>query len=204
MAHSLAPSPSPWSRILGILGILGGLVVIAAFIPNLPWGNELFNLRLVLFNAGAIAVVFAVHRRQAAFGRGISLAVAIPAILANAWYLVMVILAMGRPRFPEPDPEFRPIFFYAAIVLWLTDAAFGFVAARLGAVSRWAALALGFGSLLALLGVGGLGFTSGPFATIIGPLSLVGLGLVGIGWVLLGIDIATGGSAVSGSEASAT
>jgi hypothetical protein len=117
---------------------------------------------------------------------------------------MMVILAIGRPRFPEPDPEFRPIFFYAAIVLWLTDAAFGFVAARLGAVSRWAALALGFGSLLALLGVGGLGFTTGPFATIIVPLSLVGIGLVGIGWVLLGIDIATRRNAMPGSEASAT
>jgi hypothetical protein len=190
VAHSLASPPSAASRILGILGILGGLVLIAAFIPNLPWGSALFNLRLVLFNAGAIAIVFAVHRRQAVIARGLSLAAAVPAILTNAWYLVMVILSIGRPQFPEPDPEFRPIFFYAALALWLTDAAFGFVALRLGVVSRWAALSLGIGSMLALTGVGGLGFTTGPFAAIVEPLSLWGIGFVGIGWVLLGIDVA--------------
>jgi hypothetical protein len=192
------------NRILGLLGILGGLVLIAAFIPNLPWGDSLFGLRLLLFNAGAIAIVFAVHRRQAEISRGISLAAAAPAILANAWYLVMVILSIGRPRFPEPDPGFRPIFFYAAIALWLTDAAFGLVAARIGAVSRWAALALGIGSLLALTGVSGLGFTTGPYAAIVEPFSLVGIGLVGISWVLLGIDVATRKHVLPRSERSAT
>lgn len=204
VGHSLATSPSPWSRILGIFGVLGGLVVIAAFIPNLPWGHELFNLRLVVFNAGAIAVVFAVHHRQVAIGRGLSLAAAVPAIIANVWYLVMVILSIGRPQFPEPDPEFRPFLFYAAIALWLTDATFGFVAAGLGAVSRGAALALGSGSLLALMGVGGLGFTTGPYARVIEPLSLVGIGLVGIGWVLLGIDVATRRRVVAGPQPSAS
>ncbi len=191
VAHSLAAPPSIASRMLGILGILGGLVLVAAFVPNLPWGTDLFNLRLVLFNAGAIAIVLAVHRRQAVISRRLSLAAALPAILANAWYLVMVILSIGRPQFPEPDPEFRPIFFYAAVALWLTDAAFGLVALRLGVVSRWAALALTIGSLLALTGVGGLGFTTGPFAAIIEPLTLAGIALNGTGWILLGLDVAT-------------
>jgi hypothetical protein len=204
VAHTLAAPPSAANRMLGILGILGGVVLVAAFIPNLPWGNALFTLRLVLFNAGAMAIVFAVHRRQAVIARRLSFLAAAPAILANAWYLVMVILSIGRPQFPEPDPEFRPIFFYAALALWLTDAAFGFVALRLGVVSRWGALALAIGSLLALTGVGGLGFTTGPFAAIIEPLSLVGIALVGIGWVLLGIDVATRRRPVPASTSSAT
>jgi hypothetical protein len=187
----LAGPPTASSRVLGVLGIIGGLVLIAAFIPDLPWSNASFNLRLVLFNAGAIAVVLAVHRRQAVISRRLSFVATVPAFIANAWYLVMVILSIGRPQFPEPDPEFRPIFFYAAIALWLTDAVFGFVAARIGVVWWWAALALGIGSLLALTGVGGLGFTTGPFATIVEPLALWGIVLVGIGWVLLGVDIAT-------------
>jgi hypothetical protein len=45
--------------------------------------------------------------------------------------------------------------------------------------------------MLALTGVGGLGFTTGPFATLIEPLALGGIALVGIGWILLGFDVAT-------------
>ena len=184
--------PTAASRALGILGILGGAMLLAIWVPDFPWGADLLNpLRLVLFNAGAIAIVIAVHRRQAATSRRLSLAAAVPAILANSWYLAMIILSIGRPQFPEPDPGFRPIFFYAALALWLTDATFGLVALRIGAVSRWAALALVVGSLLALTGVGGLGFTTGPLASIMEPLAIFGVALVGLGWILLGIDVAT-------------
>jgi hypothetical protein len=184
-------------QLLGILGILGGVGVLSGFLPVFPWDSTLLViLRLALFNAGAIAIVSAVHRRQAAMGRGHSWAVAALAIAANAWYLVMVILSIGRPVFPEPDPAFRPILFYAAIALWLADAAFGFVAVRRRAVSRWAALAVAVGSLLALTGVGGLGFTTGPLGSLIEPLSLVGIVLLGIGWLVLGIDVASRPDAV--------
>ncbi len=164
--------------------------VLAGFLPIFPWDSgPLVVLRLVLFNAGSIAIVFAAHRRQAAIGRGLSSAAAGLAVAANAWYLVMVILSIGRPVFPEPDPGFRQILFYAAIALWLADAGFGFVAARLGAVSRWAALAVAVGSLLALTGVSSLRLTTGPLATLVEPLSLVGIVVLGIGWLVFGIDV---------------
>lgn len=184
--------PTIANRALGVLGILGGVMLLAIWAPAFPWSVDLLNpLRLVLFNAGAIAIVYAVHRRQATIARRASLAAAVPAILANAWYLAMVIVAIGRPQFPEPDPGFRPIFFYAAIALWLTDAAFGLVALRIGVVPRHAAFMLLIGSLLALTGVSGLGFTTGPFAAIIEPLTIVGVAIVGLGWILLGLDLAT-------------
>ena len=168
-------------------------MLLAIWVPAFPWGADLLNpVRLVLFNAGAIAIVIAVDRRQAAISRRLSLAAAVPAILANAWYLAMVIASIGRPQFPEPDAGFRPIFFYAALALWLTDAAFALAALRIGAVSRLAALTLAIGSLLALTGVGGLGFTTGPLAVIIEPMTILGVALVGLGWILLGIDVATG------------
>ena len=170
--------------------------MLAGFLPLFPWdGNQFVVLRIVLFNAGTIAIAFAVHRRQASAGQGLSgglsLAAAGAAIGANAWYLVMVILSIGRPQFPEPDASFRPILFYAAIALWLTDAAFGLVAAKLGVVSRWAALAVAIGSLLALTGVGGLGFTTGALRSIVEPLSLAGMVVLGAGLVALGIELAS-------------
>ena len=78
---------------------------MAAFLPSLPWTPELFMLRIILFNAGAIAIVVAVHRRQASVSRRISLAVAVAVILANAWYLAMVVLSIGRPQPPTRTPS---------------------------------------------------------------------------------------------------
>lgn len=179
-------------QLLGLLGIVGGVALLAGFLPLFPWdSNQFVVLRIVLFNAGTIAIAFTVHRRQASAGRGLSLASAGMAIAANAWYLVMVVLSIGRPQFPDPDAGFRPILFYAAIALWLTDAAFGFIAARHGLVSRWAALAVAIGALLALTGVGGLGFTTGPLRAIIEPLSLAGMVVLGAGLVVLGVELAS-------------
>jgi hypothetical protein len=189
MAHSLGEPPSMAARALGILGIVGGFVLILAYVPNVPWTWEFFNLRLVLFNAGAIAIGLAIHQRQAFRSPRLSLAASAPMILANAAYLVMVILSIGRPVYPEPDPQFRHIFFYAAIALWLSDAVFGLVALRLGVVSRWAAAALMVGSLGALSGVGGLGLIDGPFAAIVFPFSQVGLVLNGLAWIALGLGL---------------
>jgi hypothetical protein len=182
---------------LGIVGVLGGLVLLAGFLPVFPWESPLVVVRIALLNLGTIAIVFAaVQRHQATGDRSLMPAAAGSAIAANAWYLVMIVLSIGRPQFPEPDAGFRPILFYAAIALWLTDAAFGLVAARLGTVSRWAALAVAIGSLLAFTGIGGLGLATGPLAAVIEPLSLIGMLLLGVGLVVLGIEIASGEHAV--------
>jgi len=70
VAHSLATAPSNSSRALGLVGIIGGLVLVAAFLPNLAWTWELLNLRLVLFNLGAIAIAVGVHLREVAASGG--------------------------------------------------------------------------------------------------------------------------------------
>lgn len=191
VAHSLSAPPTVTSRVLGVLGIAGGGLLLAAFIPDIPWGDDGFNLRLVLFNIGAIAIVVAVHRRQAPAARRLSYVGAIPAIAANAWYLMMILLAVGRPVFPEPDPEFRLVFFWAGVALWLSDALFGIVALRIGVVTRWGALALTVGALLAGLGMDRLGLATGPLASIYVPVALSGVFLVGVGWIWLGLDVAT-------------
>jgi hypothetical protein len=191
VARSLSAPPTATSRLMGALGIAGGALLLAAWIPAIPWGVYGFNLRLILFNVGAIAIVAAVHRRQAPIARRLSYVGAIPAIAANAWYLVMILLATGRPVFPEPDPDFRLVFFWAGVALWLSDALFGIVALRIGVVTRWGALALTVGALLAGPGMDRLGFTTGPFSSLMVPLALSGIFLVGVGWIWLGIDVAT-------------
>ncbi len=190
VAHSMAAAPSTSSRMLGMVGIIGGLMLVAAFLPNLPWNWELTTVRLVLFNAGAIAIVIAVHRRQAAVSHRLSLAVAIPAILANAWYLAMIILSIGRPQPPLGDPEFRLVWFIAGVAMWWADAAFAFVSLHLGALTRWGALALAIGSVLAFTGIDRLELVRGDLAWLFVPAALVGAALNGVGWILLGVDIA--------------
>ncbi|MEP7081775.1 MAG: hypothetical protein ABI841_02235 [Chloroflexota bacterium] len=179
VAHSLTASPSISSRALGGAGILGGAALLAAFLVEIPEGLNIF--RLVLFNLGAIAIVVVVHRRQAAAAPKLALMAAVPALLANAWYLAWIVFA----------GEFGLIGFFAGVAMWLTDAAFGLVTLRLGMVTRWGALALAIGSVLAIAGIDRLGLTSPQDPTIFGSLALVGAALNGIGWILLGLAVAT-------------
>src|SRR4029079_3285562 len=97
MADSLDERPSMATRALGILGIVGGLVLISAWVPDLPWTWELFNLRLVLFNVGAIAIGVGGPLLQAPRSPRLSLGALGLMILANAIYIVMIILSIGRP-----------------------------------------------------------------------------------------------------------
>lgn len=188
VAHSLV-APSTLNRVLGAIGILGGFVLVAALIPGLPWSWAVFNLRLVLFELGAIAVVVAVHGLQSARGRWLSLVVGAVCILANGWHMVMSVLFVNRPQPPEPDPEFRPLYALAANVMWASTALFGIVALRLGVVSKRGPIVLTIGSLLAATGVSGN--LSHELADALTPFTLAGVVMVGVAWILLGIEVAT-------------
>jgi hypothetical protein len=110
VAHTFAISPSTSSRLLGVAGILGGAVLLAAFVVEFAPG--LNDLRIVLFNLGAMAVVVGVHRRQASAAPGLALLGVVPAFLANAWYVAMVLLAIGRPN--PFGGDFGLVYFAAA------------------------------------------------------------------------------------------
>ena len=195
MAHSLSVPPSTTSRVLGLAGVLGGAILLwPAFLPGLvPFelSPDFFNLRLVVFNAGAIAIIVGVYRRQAPVAPVQTLVAAVPAFLANAWYLALITRLVSQPG-QLGRGDYGPLIFAAAVALWLTDAWFGVVTLRLGLATRWGALALAIGSVLAITGIDRLGLTSEANPTIFGPLALVGIALNGTGWILLGLDIATG------------
>ena len=192
VGHSLTVSPSNFSRLLGLIGILGGLALLLPFLPVLlPFdlNGDLFNLRLALFNIGAIAIVIAVHRRQAPAAPRLALLASVATITANALYLAATVLLVSQPGQPGPG-DFGLVYFYLGLALWLTDAAFGLVTLRLGVMARWGAIALAIGSLLAILGMDRLELTSQTNPTIFGTLALAGIALNGIGWILLGLDVA--------------
>ena len=192
MARTLA-APSITTRALGLAGMLGGLAVLAAFVlselifETLPW---LITVRIELFLLGAIAIVVGIHRRPAwASSSRFESVVVWATIVANAWYAGMVLLpVVGWAPFAGDN---HLVGFLAGLAMWITDASFGLVVARRGGFLRAAGLTLALGSVLTLLGIDRLGLTHGDFSAVFIPLTLAGQGLNGIGWVLLGWDLAT-------------
>lgn len=94
----------------------------------------------------------------------------------------------SRPARQAAGPSWDRLLGIAG-VLGGADGWFALVTLRLGAVTRWGALALALGTL-ALLGIDRLGLTSAANPTAIGQIALAGVALNGIGWIVLGIDVA--------------
>ncbi|MFP5341917.1 MAG: hypothetical protein ACLGIJ_03175 [Candidatus Limnocylindria bacterium] len=185
-------SPDPWRptgvRSLGVVGVLGGLVLLAAFIVPIPpaWNPA----RLVLFHAGAIAVAVAVHPWHGRVAPRLALAGAVPLVLANAWSISWILLTLGSERPFAGDVGL--IGFYAGLAAWLADAWFGLCALRIGVLWRPATFVLAAGSLLAITGMDRLELTAPTNPTIFGPVSLLGIALNAVAWILLGTQIAKG------------
>jgi len=189
MAHSMTLAPTPAGRLLGLLGIVGGAFLLLGYINLDAWTPDLFNLRLLVFNLGAIAIAIGVHMRQAHAGRLLSLSGAIPVILANAIYLVFTLFLVAKPgQLGGGDYQPAYLFFLSAAAMWLSDAWFGLVAFRLGVLNRWSALALFIGSTAAFVGMSNFGLA--PRDSAMEKIILVGVALHGFAWVLLGLEVA--------------
>jgi hypothetical protein len=189
VAHSMSVAPSPTSRLLGTLGVVGGAVLLLGFVNLEQWTPDLFNLRLILFNLGAIAIAIGVHFRQASAGRLLSLSAAIAVIAANAAYLVLILRAINAPGEIGPG-DYQPAWLwpYVGGAMWLSDAWFGLVTFRLRVLNRWSALALLIGSLAAFAGMGIFGLA--PTGSVMEAIILTGMALHGLAWVLLGLEVA--------------
>ena len=194
IAHSFSRPASAATKALGLLGIFGGVLLVSVWLPVLSAIPELFNTgRLALFNIGAMAIAVAIARRAGDGGSGAVVRVtAAAALLANAWYLAMVVLSIGRPVYPEPDPAFRGVLVWAGVAMWWADVAFGLALVRLPGIARLGALALGIGSVGAFLGMGHLQLIESDLGWFFLPASQIGMALNGVGWILLGVAVATG------------
>ena len=183
VAHSATLAPTPTSRILGILGVIGGLVLLAAFVIDISPDNN--NFRLILFNLGAIGVVLAVHRVQSAVSPRLALAGALPALIANALNMFPIVRQVTLPGEPLV-PGF--VWIVVAGVMWLTDMWFGVITLRLGVVGQIGAIALIVGSFFAFIGQDIVGINQE--GTLLNALIMTGLAIHGLGWILLGLDVA--------------
>lgn len=177
VAHSLTSTPSITSRMLGIAGIAAGLAILAAYVVDLPSG--LFRDRLIVFGVGVIAIGIGVHLRQSRHAPAASTAaiVALGAVVGTYLFTILV---------ETPDI----VVFGAGLALWLGSAAFGAVAALIGAVSRIGGWGVALGSLLAATGIDRLGLVSEAAPTIFNTLSQVGIVTMAVGWIMLGLDVA--------------
>jgi hypothetical protein len=172
-------------RILGVLGVLGGAVLLLAFVVEIP--AELNWIRLVLFFTGSMAVTLALARRAGQGERSMGIVAAV-AIALNAASIAMVVLAMGREH--PFGGDFGLLWFWVGLATWLADAAVGFVAWRLGTAHWLGPVVLAVGSVLAILGMDRLGLSSSTDITVFGRLGLLGVALNGAAWILLGLDLA--------------
>jgi hypothetical protein len=182
VAHSTTLTPTPAARVLGILGVLGGAVLLAAFAIEIA--PDVNVLRLALFNIGAIAVALAALRVQASTSPRLATAATALVVVTNGLYLLTVVAEQAIAELP------RLGLIYSVIggAMWLSDLWFGVVTLRLGVLSRWAALALVVGSAFAFIGMGVFGLTV-P-GTLLNALIMTGLAAHGLGWVLLGLELA--------------
>ena len=179
VAHSLSSARLIEERLLGILGIIGGGALLTAFVLDVPSGPT--ALRIAVFNVGIIAVVLAVLRRGALRWSVPALVAGVAAIAANGLYAVMVMADIHPAAFP----------LWTGLALWLATALFGVAALRGDGLTRWGALALAIGGVLAATGIDGLGLVSAASPTIFDPVSQAGIVLVAIGVVGMGIAAAS-------------
>jgi hypothetical protein len=176
------------TRLAGLAGIVGGSVLLAAFVVEIPPG--LNDVRLVLFFVGAMAVAAATYTPLSATGRGVARAAVGLVLVANAWGLAMSTISAVL-SIPVGPGTFGLVYLWAGLAWWLADALFGFVSLRLGGWARLGGLALGVGSLLAITGMDRLELTSRDNPTIFGPLALTGIAMNGVGWIVLGLWLVT-------------
>jgi hypothetical protein len=186
VAQTAASVPSTSARALGIAGVLAGLVLIAPFLITIDvaW----YPARVVIFNALVIAVALGLHRRQAAASRRLAIAITSLVVVANAFNLVLAVFT-----WTDVNPigaQFGYVSFLAGVVLWSAAAIYGAGSLAIGAFSRRGAVLLIIGSLVGLTGLDRFGLTHGQFGAWFDAAAQIGIGLVGVGWIRLGWELA--------------
>jgi hypothetical protein len=191
VARSLTLRPTVWSRLIGGLGIVGGLLLVMPYVPVLGSVEAVQPWRVWLFFLASIVIVIAVHRRQAPVAPRLARAAAVPAVVANAAMISLPVLeAVLRPERTGVNGDFGLAWFWISEAVFLADAWFGFVSRRLGVVTPWGAGIVALGSLFVMLGNDRLGLVDGSLGNLISSIAQAGIVIAGVGWVWLGFDLA--------------
>jgi hypothetical protein len=204
MGQTLATfEPSRTMRWLGLLGLVGGILLLWAFISFNPFESRPANMvRLITFALGQAAIAFAFHGRLALASPRLAHVTTALVMFGGIGYALWVFVALWVPS--PFSGTFGALNFFGNGLLWLSAALFGFallwtgvaskgLPGRLGVAARLGAVAL-LGSTVGWLGDDRLGLVdSEPFGQLIGSIALLGILFNGIGWVTLGSLLVVGG-----------
>lgn len=204
MAQSMATfEPTRTMRLLGLFGMVGGALLLMAFVTFVPFEDLAVNtVRLIVFALSGVAISIAFHGRQAVVSPRLALIATGAVVIAGLWYALWTVLSLNVPsRF---SGTFGFIGALASLALWLTPTFYGASMLRIRAawqgMSRWRGVAarLGaiflLGSVLAVAGDDRFGLVdSEPYGRAWSTIALLGVFLNGAGWVLLGAVLVFGG-----------
>jgi hypothetical protein len=205
VAQSVATfEPTRPMRVAGILAVVGGVLLLWAFISWNPFSERSANwVRLALFGLSGIAVALAYHRRQAAVRPFLARAATGAVVVVGAWNELWLALAWDRDS--PFGGDFGMIGFVAGFLGWIAASVYGaamlvIAAAWLGmgrvtaVVTRLAAALLVVAGPVATLGMDRLGLTrSESYGELFTTLGMVGVMGVGLAWLVLGLALVAGG-----------
>ena len=203
MAQSLATfEPTRTMRLLGLVGLVGGILLLWAFISFNPFETRAANtIRLIAFALGGAAVAVAFYRRQALVARSPALVTSGAVVFSGALYATLAVLALWVES--PFSGTFGALNFWSSGALWLSAAVYGAAMLKMGAAwqgmpswlgvaTRLGAITL-LGSLFAWTGDDRLGLVdSAQYGQMWSTIALIGVFLNGTGWVILGAVLALG------------
>lgn len=204
MAQSLATfEPTRMMRLLGVVGVIGAVLLLWAFISFNPFQDQRVNsVRLVLFALAGAAISLAFHRRQALAAPTLALLTTAAVVIGGIWSASWVILSNGvlSPNMGT----FGLIGLFANIALWVTPTIWAIGMLHTGAAwqgmspNRARLTKLGvsllIGSVVAWMGDDRLGMVDSLWGEMWQAVAITGVALNGVGWLILGIVlIAPGG-----------
>lgn len=206
MAQSLATfEPTRSMRVLGLFGLIGGVLLLWAFLSSDPFADGRINfIRLLVFSLAGPAIARAFYPRQAALAPRLALVATGAVIIGGIWYATWLLLSPGVPS--KFSGTFGLVNFLAGLALWLSPVLYGAAMRRIGAAwkgmtrSRTVATRLGatllLGSSVAWLGDDRLGLVdSEAYGQLWSTIAQVGVALNGAGWILLGAVLVLGSRA---------
>lgn len=189
-------------RLLGLVGLAGGILLLWAFISFEPFETRAANMaRLITFALGGAAVAIAFYRRQARVARSLAFVTAGAVVVSGVAYATWVVLALWVES--PFSGTFGALNFWSNVALWLTAAVYGAAMLQIGSawqgMPRWLGVAtrLGaialLGSSFAWTGDDRLGLVdSEQYGQMWSKIALTGVFLSGAGWAILGAVLALG------------
>ena len=196
MAQSLATfEPTRSMRLLGLLGVIGAVLLLWAFISFNPFVDQRANsIRLIAFALGGAAIALAFYRRQALVAPTLALLTTAGVVIAGIWYVAIV---LASPGVDHPFiGQFGLVSMFANIALWVTPAVWALGLLHTGAawqgMSRNRALATKFGATILIGSIVGwfgddrLGMVDSLWGGLWQAVALTGVAMNGVGWLILG------------------